>query len=195
MVDPQTVASTCHYVGFCALKSADQAAWASAIGSFLAALVALGIALSGGVAKHLQRRRDGRALAAYIHTDLYTTYNSIEQAAARIELFLLTQDGISDPSDLAAYARDATAGMMAPVLESKVDQFGKLPSDIGEELAGAVGSLSICRAAVERFAYKIRQTEPARWESFCSEILSQLNLTLGNMKRAVDYCRQVGGDR
>jgi hypothetical protein len=53
MVDPQTVASTCHYVGFCALKSADQAAWASAIGSFLAALVALGIALSGGVAKHL----------------------------------------------------------------------------------------------------------------------------------------------
>jgi hypothetical protein len=195
MVEPQEVVATCHFVGFCALKTADQAAWAGAVGSFFAAFVALGIAVSGSIGKAIQRRKDGRALAAYIHADLFTAYHSIGKAIANISEFRKHPDTVSILSnDLIAFTADVLAGMMIPILQSKVDQFGKLPSDIGEELAGAVGSMGMSRAAVERFAARVRQTQPAQWDGFCQDILDQLHQTRGNMKRAVAYCRKVGGD-
>jgi hypothetical protein len=191
MLEPQAAAATCHFVGFCTLKSADQAAWAGAIGSFFAALVALGIAVSGGVGKALQRRKDGRALAAYIHADLYRAYDSLEKAIAKVDEFKEGRAVIGvTPDALASFVRDIGAGMFATILSSKVDQFGKLPFDIGEELAAAVGSMGVARAAVERFL-NVLTTPIGKQDEFCGEILDKLLRTRRNMERAVAYCRKV----
>jgi hypothetical protein len=194
MTDPQVVVSTCHYLGFCALKTADQAAWASAIGSIAAAVVALGIALSGGIVRQFQRRSDGRALAAYLATDLFAVYQTLEKAIDYIESFLNTGEGLLK-NDLFAFAASTNGDLAGSVLESKVDQYGKLPSGIGEELAGAVGSLEACRRAVSAFAGNVRNTKPADWAELCRPILEQLRQTKGNMRRAKDHCCYVEGDR
>jgi hypothetical protein len=193
MIDPQAIASTCHYVGFCALKTSDQAAWASAIGSILAAVVALGIALSGGVGRLWQRREDGRMLAAFLANEVFTVYHTLGKAIEYIERFSTTGDGAL-ANELSAFARDVSADLMAPVMESKFDKFGNLPSDIGEELAGAIGSLGMCRRGIDKFSTELRSTEPAKWSGLIEPILAQLRQTRANMERAKDFCRRVGSD-
>jgi hypothetical protein len=193
MLDPNTTQASCHFAGFCALKPADQAAWAGAIASFLAAVVALGIALSGGIVKRWQRQKDGRALAAYIATELFTVYNGLGKSITYIEKFDDPGDGLMK-ENLFGFAASTDGYLLAPILHAKVDQFGLLPSDIGEELAGAVGSFTACMQAVDKFAAEIRTTEPPKWNDFCRPILEQLRQTKDNMDRAVKYCRKVGGD-
>lgn len=193
VADHLAIASTCQYIGFCALKPADQAAWAAAIGSIAAAVVALGIAVSGGIARSFQRHKDGRALAAYLSSEVIFVYHALGSAITYIERFLSHQDNML-PNELGAFARETNARLMGPLMNSKVDRFGKFPSDVGEELAGAVGSLEMCRFAVSKFAGELRSTKPENWRSFSAPILEQLKQTKGNMERAVAYCRKVGGD-
>jgi len=157
-------------------------------------VTALGIAVSGGIVHQVQRKADGRALAAYLATDLYTVYQTLEKAIAYIESFLDTGDGLLK-NDLFAFAASINGDLAGTVLESKVDQYGKLPFGIGEELAGAVGSLEACRRAISGFAGNVRSTKPKDWAEFCRPILEQLRQTKGNLEHAKDYCRSVGGDR
>lgn len=188
MADPQTVALTCHYMGFCAIKNADQAAWASAIGSIGAAIVALGIALSGGVVRWLQRRRDGRALAAYIAADVDRVCVALDRAATYIEEILCGNADFLMRADLMGFAATNTADLGGGVLEAKVDRFGLLPGRMGQELAGAVGSLDVCRADVGRFAIGIRQTVPGRWKDFSQPILDRLRRSRKTFERTRRYC-------
>ncbi|MDR3445943.1 hypothetical protein [Dyella sp.] len=176
------------------LTATDQGTWFAGLGAFAAAVVALGIALSDGRRRGNERQRDGRALAAYLATEIYSVYHTLGKAIAYIERFLSHQDNAL-ANELMAFARDINADLVGSAMEAKVDQFGKLPSDIGEELAGAVGSLEMCRAAIGKFAADLRKTKPEDWKAFCQPILDQLLQTRGNMERTKDYCRKVGGDR
>lgn len=186
MIDP--------HVASASMTTADRAAWASAIGSVAAAVVALGIALSSGIAHRIARSRDGRALAAYLAADVHAVDAVLEHAISYIEKFLEGDPNTLMKLELAAFAAQTNAGLAGSVLEAKVDQFGVLPNGIGQKLAGAVGSLSVCRGVVGRFAGEIRMTVPPKWQEFCEPILNQLSKTKSNFRPTRDYCRKVVGN-
>jgi|SRR6185437_3636429 len=172
------------------LDATAQGAWAAAIGSFAAVLIAIVLSTRDFRERQRQRTVDARALASYLRTDVTTIFNKIPSLLTYLEGLRDQQIG-QTPDDLNWLRNRADQLFDSKVLESKVDRFGVLPDNIGEQLAAATGSLQRAKTAVHYVADNIRTTRPAQYRelmSYAGDVLVELKVDLRPM---VDFCTLV----
>lgn len=172
------------------LDATAQGAWAAAIGSFAAVFIAIVLSTRDFRERQRQRTFDARALASYLRTDVTTIFQHIPSILTYLEG--LRDQKIGQTSDDLNWLRNRADQLFdSKNLESKVDLFGVLPGNIGEQLAAATGSLQRGKAALHFVADNIRTTPPAKYEeltSYASEVLVKLKVELRPM---VDFCTLV----
>ena len=129
------------------LNAEEQGTWAAAIGSFLAVVIAIFLSTRDIKKRDRQRTADARALASYLRTEVTTIFFKIPSLLIYLEGLRDGRIGQS-PSELDWLRSTVDEICDSQVLEHKVDRFGVLPDNIGEQLAAATGSLQRARKAV-----------------------------------------------
>lgn len=191
MADPHAVSAACQYLGICVHSSADAAAWAAAIGSIGAAVVALGIATYGGLAQGRQRKREGKALAAYIAGDVARVRMGLLGAISLIRMKLRQNPIEWHKENLAPFAANYNAMLTGAVIQAKVDRFGLLPGEMGLELAAVAGSLEGLQSGISQFANSLQQLNLTQAQALFTPTLESLSRTLRDIERTHQYCERV----